>query len=161
MFSIMPDSPSPLPAPASASALTIVEVTEATIEDWRHVHNVVIHTAPLTRGEVQERVGCNRLTVAYAGDRLIGCATVRPLDDVGNVTVIVRVLPEHRGRGYGQELFVEAMEAARDLGGAAVETIVLASNIDGLRFALRHGFVEVSRNLLPDHETAFITLRLG
>ena len=160
MFTVMSEPSRHLPTSASASTLRTVAVTEATIDDWRHVHNVVIPAAPLTRAEVQERIARYLLTVAYAGDCLIGCTTVRPPDDVGTVTVIVRVLPEHRGRGYGQGLFVKAMEAARGLGGSAVETIVLASNVDGLRFALRHGFVEVSRYLLPEDDVPFITLRL-
>ena len=155
-----PESPKPLPASAPASTVRVVPVTEATVEDWRLVHNVVIPTAALTRTEVQERADRYRLTVAYAGDDLIGCATVRPPDEAGNVTVIVRVLPQHRGRGYGQELFAEAMEAARGLSGTAIETVVLASNLDGLRFALRRGFVEVARYLRPGDEVSFITLRL-
>ncbi len=157
ILAIVPEPPNP--PPVSASALRIVPVTEVTVEDWRHVHNIVIHTTPLTRAEVRERAGRYRLTVAYAGSDLIGCATVRPPGDAGNVTVIVRVLPEHRGHGYGREIFAQAMEAARDLGGASIETIVLASNLDGLRFALRHGFVEVARHLPHDAEVPFITLR--
>jgi GNAT superfamily N-acetyltransferase len=120
----------------------------------------VIPTSPLTTEEVRERAGRYLLTVAYADDRLIGCATVRPPDEVGNVTVIVRILPEHRRRGYGEKLFSEALKVARALDGAALETTVLASNLDGLRFALGHGFVEVSRYLLPGDEESFITLRL-
>jgi GNAT superfamily N-acetyltransferase len=100
------------------------------------------------------------LTVAYVGDRLTGCVTVRPPDEKGSVVVIVRILPEYRQHGYGGRLYLEAMKVARDLGGAALETIVLASNLDGMRFALSHGFVEVSRYRLPESEEPFVTLRL-
>lgn len=156
----MPEPPDPPGSAQQRSSLRLEPVTETTIEDWRQVHNVVIPTAPLTTEEVRERAGRYLLTVAYAGDRLIGCATVRPRDEVGNVTVIVRILPDHRRVGYGEKLFLEALKVARGLDGAALETVVLASNLDGLRFALGHGFVEVSRCLLRDGEESFITLRL-
>lgn len=156
----MPEPPSPVPRSAPLSTLRVEAVTGATAEDWRHVHNVVIPTAALTTEEVRERIGRNLLTVAYVGDRLIGCATVRPPDEVRNVTVIVRILPEHRRRGYGEKLFLEAMKVARGLAGVALETVVPGSNLDGLRFALGHGFVEVSRYLPPEDEEPCITLRL-
>jgi GNAT superfamily N-acetyltransferase len=136
--------------PASAPGLRIEGVSEATTEDWRTVHNIVIPTTPLSSDEVQERVGRYLLTVAYAGDHLVGCATVRPPDDAGTVTVIVRVLPDYRRHGYGEEYLRSAMEAARGLGGTAIETVVLESNADGLRFARRHGFEEISRLDLPN-----------
>ena len=44
--------------------------------------------------------------------------------------------------------------------GLQLSTVVLASNLDGLRFALRRGFVEVARYLRPGDEVSFITLRL-
>jgi len=53
------------------------------------------------------------------------------------------------------------MKVARGFGGPGFETIVLASNLDGLRFALGHGFVEVSRYLPPGDQEPFITLRLA
>jgi hypothetical protein len=34
------------------------------------------------------------------------------------------------------------------------------ANVDGLRFAHSHGFVEVSRYLPPEDDDPFITLRL-
>ena len=154
----MPEPPSPeFGAP---STLRVEAVTEATIEDWRHVHNVVIPSSPLTTEEVRERLSRFMLTVAYVGDRLTGCVTVRPPDEKGSVVVIVRILPEYRQHGYGGRLYLEAMKVARDLGGALLETIVLASNLDGMRFALSHGFVEVSRYRLPESEEPFVTLRL-
>jgi GNAT superfamily N-acetyltransferase len=156
-----PEPPGTEPGPAELGTLRVEAVTDRTVEDWRYVHNVVIPTTPLTTEEVSERLGRYFLTVAYGGDHLIGCGTVRPPDEAGRVTVIVRVLPEYRRQGYGEGLFIEAMKVARRLGGDALETIVLASNRDGLRFALAHGFVEVSRYLLPDDDEPFITLRLA
>lgn len=133
---------------------------DATLEDWRHVHNAVIPTAPLSVEEVRERIRRHRLAVGYLDGVLVGCTTVRPpADDPATATVIARVLPEHRGRGLGTALYAHGLAVAREFGVSAVETIVLASNEDGLRFALRHGFTEVDRYLLPGDTVPFVTLR--
>jgi GNAT superfamily N-acetyltransferase len=130
------------------------------LRDWRHVHNTIIPTAVLSPDEVRERAGRNRLDVAYAGDDLVGCTTVRPPDG-GVVTVIARVLPPYRGQGYGTALYEHGLAHARDLGATAIETVVLASNADGLRFAEARGFVEVERYLLAGDTVPFVTLRLA
>lgn len=119
------------------SQLRIEPVGEATIEDWRYVHNVIIPSDPLSLDEVRERVVRNCLEVAYVDDVLVGCATVRPpVGDLVTATVIVRVLAAHRRRGYGEEFFAQELAHARALGATSIETIVLESNADGLRFAL-------------------------
>ena len=142
------------------SRLRIEAVGDATIGDWRRVHNTIIPTAPLSLDEVRERTGRNRLEVAYAGGVLIGCSTVRPPDEQSIATVIVRVLAEHRRQGYGAEFLLREMAHAQALKPAAIETIVLESNADGLRFAISHGFTEVDRYLPPDSDDPFITMRL-
>ncbi|MCM2417225.1 GNAT family N-acetyltransferase [Streptomyces sp. RKAG293] len=135
---------------------------EAAVEDWQHVHNLIIPTGPLSLDDVRERVRRNRLDVAYLGDVLVGCSTVRPpADDTSTATVIARVLPAHRGQGFGGEIYAEGLVQARKLGAEVIETIVLASNPDGLRFALAHGFVEFERYVLPGDTIAYITLRLS
>ena len=133
---------------------------DPTLHDWRHVHNVVIPTAPLSVEDVRERIRRNRLDVGYLGDVVIGCTTVRPpADDPATATIIARVLPEHRGRGFGTTLYAHGLARAKELGVTAVETVVLASNEDGLRFALRRGFTEIERYLLPGDTVPFVTLR--
>ncbi|NEA52781.1 GNAT family N-acetyltransferase [Streptomyces sp. SID13666] len=135
---------------------------EAAVKDWQHVHNLIIPTDPLSLDDVRERVRRNRLDVAYLGDVLVGCSTVRPpTDDTSTATVIARVLPAHRGQGFGGEIYAEGLAQARKLGAEVIETIVLASNTDGLRFALAHGFVEFERYVLPGDTIAYITLRLA
>jgi GNAT superfamily N-acetyltransferase len=141
------------------SALRIEPAGEATLADWQHVHNLIIPTAPLSLDEVRERLDRNRLEVAYRGDVLVGNSTVRPPAD-GVVTVIVRVLPEHRRQGYGAELLARSVAVAHELGARGLETIVLESNVDGLRFARAHGFVDEVDRYLPDgDDAAFVTLR--
>ncbi|HYJ66052.1 MAG TPA: GNAT family N-acetyltransferase [Nocardioidaceae bacterium] len=82
---------------------------EASLKDWRHVHNEIIPTHLLS------------------------------LDDVR----------EHRRQGFGEELYARGLDRARELGAKVIVTVVLSSNEDGLRFAHKHGFVEVERYVLP------------
>ncbi|WP_405878180.1 GNAT family N-acetyltransferase [Streptomyces sp. NBC_01136] len=135
---------------------------EAGLKDWQHVHNVIVPPAAMSLDEARERAGRNHLEVAYLGDVLVGCTTVRPpKDDTSTATVIARVLPGHRGRGFGAELYEHGLKQARALGADVIETVVLASNEDGLRFALKHGFVEIERYVLPGETAEWIDLRLA
>jgi GNAT superfamily N-acetyltransferase len=130
------------------------------LDDWRRIHNEIIPTAPLSAADVQERATRNHLEVAYLDGVAIGCSTVRaPEDDV--VVVIARVLPEYRGRGFGELIYERAASKARESGARHIGTVVLASNEDGLRFAEKHGFVQVDRYLLPGDTIPFIDLRLS
>ncbi|WP_435058265.1 GNAT family N-acetyltransferase [Streptomyces sp. bgisy060] len=135
--------------------------TEEQLEDWRAVHNAIVPTAVLSSEQVRERAGRNRLDVAYSDGAPVGCSTVRPPDgETPAATVIARTLPGFRGRGFGTALYERGLAHARTLGGAGVETVVLASNEEGLRFALARGFVEVERYVLPGDTIPFVTLRL-
>ncbi|MFF5183828.1 GNAT family N-acetyltransferase [Streptomyces sp. NPDC000345] len=136
-------------------------VGDAALEQWRHVHNVIVPPAALSLDEVRARAGRNRLENAYAGDVLVGCATVRPpRAEDAVVTVIARVLPAFRRRGYGTALYEHVLAQARALGARAVETCVLAVNEDGLRFARARGFAEVERYVLDGETAEWVDLRL-
>jgi GNAT superfamily N-acetyltransferase len=158
--------------PTPSDALEIRPVAgEAAIVDWQRVHNAIIPVDPLSLDEVRERVGRNRLTVAYHGDVVVGCATVRPpTEPGGTATVIARVLPAWRQRGFGTRLYADALAHARGLGArgadarglkaAVIETIVWAGNPAGLHFAEARGFVEVERYTLDGAQIPYVTLRL-
>ncbi|WP_327173443.1 GNAT family N-acetyltransferase [Streptomyces sp. NBC_01336] len=134
---------------------------DTALKDWQYVHNTIIPTAVLSLDEVRERAGRNRLTVAYLDVVPIGCSTVRPpAGDASVATVIARILPPHRGRGFGGQLYERALTDARALGADVIETCVLESNPEGLRFALGRGFVETERYVLPGDSVPFIDLRL-
>jgi N-acetylglutamate synthase-like GNAT family acetyltransferase len=143
--------------------LRIVPVTDdATVLDWQRVHNEIIPTAPLSVDDIRERTTRNVLEVAYDGDVLVGCSTVRPpSEDTEAVTVIARILPEHRRQGYGETLYQHCLANSRELGGKGVETHILATNEEGLRFAESHGFTEVETYLLPGDTIPFIELHLA
>jgi GNAT superfamily N-acetyltransferase len=141
--------------------LRIVPAAPDLLEQWGAIHNAIIPTAPLSADEVAERATRNRLTLAYDGDVLVGNATVRPpAGDERTAVVIVRILPEHRRRGLGSAYLAHELAEARALEPERVETVVLATNEDGLVFALAHGFVEVDRYLLEGDTVPFIDLRL-
>jgi GNAT superfamily N-acetyltransferase len=134
---------------------------ETGLQDWRHVHNLIVPPAAMSLDEVRERSGRNRLENAYLGDTLVGCSTVRPPQGEDAVaTVIARVLPEFRRRGYGGALYENGLTRARALGAAAIETVVLAANADGVRFAEARGFVETERYVLDGETDLWITMRL-
>ncbi|MFF8633922.1 GNAT family N-acetyltransferase [Streptomyces pilosus] len=137
---------------------------DVSIRDWQYVHNLIIPGDVLSLDDVRARTSRNRMEVAYLDGVLIGCTTVRPptTDNGATATVIARVLPEFRRRGLGARLYERALEQARALGAQVVETVVLASNPDGLRFAEQHGFVELERYLLREGDTVpWIDLRLA
>ncbi|NYJ03545.1 GNAT superfamily N-acetyltransferase [Nocardioides thalensis] len=133
--------------------------TDALLEEWRHVHNVIIPTAPLSLEEVRERSTRNHLELAYVDDVLVGNSTVWPPSaEIPVARVIARVLPDHRRRGYGEQIYRRAVAHARRLGATRLGTVVLASNTDGLRFAQDHGFVETERYLRPEDTIPWIEL---
>ncbi|MFE7167025.1 GNAT family N-acetyltransferase [Streptomyces sp. NPDC057616] len=134
---------------------------DAMLEQWRYVHNVIVPPAAMSVDEARERAGRYRLENAYAGDELVGCSTVRPPAGADAVaTVIARVLPAYRRRGFGTALYRNGLAYARSLGAGVVETCVLAVNEDGLRFAEKQGFVEVDRYVLDGGNDLWIDLRL-
>lgn len=131
------------------------------LEDWRHVHNTIIPPHRLTLEDVRERAVRNRLEVVRHGGVLVGNSTVRPpADGSATATVIVRVLPGHRRQGIGERLYARALRRARELGAETIETVVLQTNTDGLRFALRHGFAETDRYVLDGDTVPYVDLRL-
>jgi GNAT superfamily N-acetyltransferase len=145
----------------SGVRLQVEVATGVHLAEWRAIHNSIVPTAPLSATEVEERSGRNRLTLGYAAGLLVGNATVRPPDDAGVVTVIVRILPEHRRQGLGAAYLAHELAHARTLRPTRIETVVLAANEDGLAFARAHGFVEHDRYTLPGQEVPFVDLHLA
>jgi GNAT superfamily N-acetyltransferase len=146
----------------SALRLKVPE-TEQELEDWRHVHNTVIPTHELSADDVRSRVERHHVLIAYLGEVAIGSTTVRPpSEESAAVTVIARVLTEHRRLGFGTQLYEHALAQARELDAdAVIETVVLSSNDEGLRFAEHHGFVETERYVLDGETVPWVDLRLA
>jgi RimJ/RimL family protein N-acetyltransferase len=142
--------------------LRIVPVGPDTVSLWRDIHNAVIPAHHLTSDDVQERRTRNHLTLAYAGAELVGNATIRPPQPGSKTaTVIVRILPEYRRQGLGSEYLAAMLAEAHGMGAQRIETVVLASNGDGLAFAGRHGFVESGRYVLDGETATYVDLYLA
>ncbi|MFD7788895.1 hypothetical protein ACFV4Q_38325 [Streptomyces nojiriensis] len=63
---------------------------DASIHDWQYVHNLIIPGDVLSLDDVRARTGRNRMKVAYLGEVLVGCTTVRPpTDDNGATTTVI------------------------------------------------------------------------
>ena len=134
---------------------------DRSLADWQGIHNEIIPTDPLTLDEVRERSARHRLELAYAGTAPVGNSTVRRPTDESGAMVIARVLPAYRRRGIGTLLYERGLEAARGWADdRPVETVVLASNSEGLAFALARGFVEVERYTLPGATIPYVALEL-
>lgn len=128
---------------------------------WRDIHNAVIPAHTLTTDDVRERLTRNTLTLAYDGPELVGNATIRPPQAASaTATVIVRILPRYRRQGLGSEYLAAQLAEARRMGAQRIETVVLASNTDGVSFAARHGFAEFDRYLL-DGDAEYVELYLA
>ncbi|MFJ5777595.1 GNAT family N-acetyltransferase [Streptomyces sp. NPDC093094] len=134
---------------------------DAMLRQWQHVHNVIVPPAAMSLDEVRERAARHRLCNAYAGEELVGCSTVRaPEGEERAVTVIARVLPGHRRRGFGAALYRDGLAHARVQGAGEIDTCVLAVNEEGLAFARSHGFAETERYTLPGESDVWVDLRL-
>lgn len=134
---------------------------DRSVADWQRIHNEIIPTDPLSLDEVRERAGRNRLELAYLRDTAVGNSTVRPPADDAGAMVIARVLPAYRRQGIGTRLYERGLEAGRAWADdRPLETVVLASNEDGLAFALARGFVEVERYTLPGATIPYVALEL-
>jgi hypothetical protein len=55
---------------------------------------------------------------------------------------------------------IDAMRIARSSGAKAIEAVVLASNKDGMQFAVARGFIETNPYQMPGHEDSYIAMRL-
>jgi len=139
-------------------SLTILPVNAELLEQWREVHNSVIVSMQLTAEDVAERAVRNTLTVGYVDAVLVGNATVRAPED-GVITIIVRVLPEHRRKGLGSEYLKELLCQTSTSRVGQIKTVVLAANVDGLAFAVHHGFTETTRYEVDGVAFVELTLR--
>jgi GNAT superfamily N-acetyltransferase len=74
--------------------------------------------------------------------------------------VIVRILEPFRRRGLGAAYLDRVLTDARALSAGRIETVVLESNADGLRFAEARGFVEHDRYVLDGQTVPFVDLHL-
>ncbi|MEZ0163174.1 GNAT family N-acetyltransferase [Kineococcus sp. LSe6-4] len=112
------------------------------------------HARPATAAEVDELVagaGDDRLTpphglflLARRGGEVLGCAGLRVLGEVGEVTRL-HVTAAARGRGVGTRLLRAVEDEARGRGLALLRLETRRDLVEARRLYARHGFTETER----------------
>ena len=83
--------------------------------------------------------------VARVDEVPVGCVSLWRRSDRPIEMRRLAVLPEHRRRGYGRELFDAAIERARTLGADVVDVSLIADNVELADWYRRLGCVETGR----------------
>lgn len=124
--------------------------TEAEIEAFLAIRAAVDPANPMTRESWDaERATAGRLDViAWRGDAAVGCGFAErmygdPVSAIGWVSV--RVLEQHRRRGYGTALLRHVSEHVRGFGGTSLYAGTVSTATDLLAFLGHHGFAEAGR----------------
>jgi GNAT superfamily N-acetyltransferase len=114
--------------------------SDSDLELCAEIAGAVEQTRPML--ELMRRVR-NRLLLDPDG----GYAYVDRSSVPGSAFAMVRVLPDRRRRGIGSALLEAASASARTLGSDSAWGYVRAGDEESLRFAARHGFGEVGREV--------------
>ncbi len=125
-------------------------VTDDELELWTRVRNLVEVDNPTTIEDVRNGLRHQPETrhwIAEDGGEAVGCAFVTRSSVQGRAFLLPRVVREARGRGVGTALIQATLEAIRELGCDTVRSSVDGDDLDAMRFAARHGFVEVDRQV--------------
>jgi GNAT superfamily N-acetyltransferase len=122
-------------------------VTDEDYEAWRQVRIAVLpyertlSVAELRASESPERL----MVVARVDGTVVGHGLSDRADSAGSGSVIPRVLPEHRRRGYGTALLERLIAHVEGLGFPMLRAG--ADDEGSLAFAHRFGFTEVNREV--------------
>jgi GNAT superfamily N-acetyltransferase len=83
--------------------------------------------------------------LATSGDEPVGCGVGRPSSIQSSLYAMVRVLPEHRGRGAGQQIYVALSQHAGELGRESLWGRVREDDAASRDFVRNRGFREAGR----------------
>jgi RimJ/RimL family protein N-acetyltransferase len=124
--------------------------SEAEFELWTRIRNLVEVGNPTTVEELRQgirRQPETRHWLAEEDGEAIGCAFVSASSVPGRAFVLPRVVRRSRGRGAGTALLAAGLEYAATLGCERARSHVDGADDRSLRFAARHGFEEVDRQV--------------
>ena len=124
--------------------------SEAELELWTRIRNLVEVDNPTTVEELRQGVRRQPETrhwLAEEDGEAIGCAFVSASSVPGRAFVLPRVVRRSRGRGAGTALLAAGLEYAATLGCERARSHVDGADDRSLRFAARHGFEEVDRQV--------------
>ena len=80
--------------------------------------------------------------LATSDEKAVGCGVGRPSSIQSSLYAMVRVLPEHRGQGAGQQIFEALSKHARALGRDSMWGRIREDDTGSRRFARNRGFTE-------------------
>jgi GNAT superfamily N-acetyltransferase len=116
-------------------------------EQWAHILEVVSADV-VDVDEIAHFVGMDEESawlLATRDSEPVGCGVGRPSSIQSSLYAMVRVLPEHRGRGAGQQLYEALSEQARTLGRDSMWGRIREDDEESRRFARNRGFREAGR----------------
>jgi mycothiol synthase len=119
--------------------------TDADLETWVAIKNVVVPNEPTTVEQLQR--GDEPGRVLFVTEDSAGCAIAANSNFGGRAFIAVRVLPEHRRRGLGRALFAVCAQHARSLGRDGVNCFVYADEPHSIAFAESYGLENVDYQL--------------
>jgi GNAT superfamily N-acetyltransferase len=96
--------------------------------------------------------------LATRGDEALGCGVGRPSSIHSSLYAMVRVLPEHRGQGFGSRIYEALSEHARKLGRDSLWGRVREDDAASRSFVRNRGFREAGREYEVVLDTAIAAL---
>lgn len=121
-------------------------VTDADLEAWNDVRRIVVPNESVPTIELlrAEESADRLMLIAESGNQIVGSG-VADRSHIAGGFIAPRVLPDHRRRGVGSALLRVLLDHLVDRGFASVGAHV--EDDASHAFALRHGFVEVDRQV--------------
>jgi mycothiol synthase len=114
---------------------------------WAHILELVSGDV-VDVDEIAHFVGMDQESawlLATEGDEPVACGVGRPSSIQSSLYTMVRVLPEHRGRGIGQQIYEALSAHARTLGRDSMWGRIREDDEKSRRFARNRGFREAGR----------------
>ena len=124
--------------------------TDADLASWCEVWNAITPREPTRLEDVKRRIERQpeRLyLVALEGDEVVGLGFCGPSQSPERTAIVVRVLPEHRRRGFGSDLLDRVVAHAAQLEPPRVSGMVFEDDPDSIAWVTNRGFEEYDRQV--------------
>jgi GNAT superfamily N-acetyltransferase len=125
--------------------------SDADLAAWIAVWDAITPREPSSPVEVLrrrlERQPGRLYLLARHGDEPVGLGFAGPSQSPERTSLVVRVLPPHRRRGFGSALFDRALEHARGLQAPRVSGMVFEDDPESIVWVTKRGFEEYDRQV--------------
>jgi mycothiol synthase len=125
-------------------------MTDADLAGWCDVWTAITPREPISVEQVRQRLAREpeRLyLVAEMDGSIVGAGFAGPSQSAGRIALAVRVLPEHRRRGIGSELYEGVMAHAQASEPDWVSGMVEEDDLESIDWTQRRGFEEYGRQV--------------